>query len=133
MGPNAPPPAQPPAFVCASDCRTSISEMNGSLRLHEYPAEVVRLSCAKCGRSGQYRKQNLVERYGADIRLPDLREEIAHCKPTTQMLSELYFFGRRKITIGALKGAKIITRLVRLNSYEPHLRTALRAFWLGQY
>jgi hypothetical protein len=33
----------------------------------------------KCGRSGQYRKQNLIEKYGADIRLPDLREEIAQC------------------------------------------------------
>ena len=31
-------------------------------------------------RAGQYRKQNLIERYGADIRLPDLREEIANCK-----------------------------------------------------
>jgi hypothetical protein len=26
-----------------------------------------------------YRKQNLIERFGPDIRLPDLREEIAHC------------------------------------------------------
>jgi hypothetical protein len=41
--------------------------MTGSLRLHEYPGEVVRLSCAKCGRAGQYRKQNLIERYGANI------------------------------------------------------------------
>jgi hypothetical protein len=51
--------------------------MNGSLQLFEYPSEMVRLSCEKCGRSGQYRKQTLIERYGADIRLPDLREEIA--------------------------------------------------------
>jgi hypothetical protein len=28
----------------------------------------------------QYRKQNLIERYGADMRLPDLREEIAQCE-----------------------------------------------------
>jgi hypothetical protein len=28
----------------------------------------------------QYRKQNLIERYGAEIRLPDLREEIAQCE-----------------------------------------------------
>jgi hypothetical protein len=54
--------------------------MTGSLQLHEYPGEVVRLSCPKCGRSGQYRKQNLIERYGADMRLPDLREEIAQCE-----------------------------------------------------
>ena len=54
--------------------------MNGSLQLSEYPGGVVRLSCDKCGRSGQYRKQKLIERYGADIRLPDLREEIAQCE-----------------------------------------------------
>jgi len=43
------------------------------------PGDQGRLSCEKCGRSGQYRKQKLIERYGADIRLPDLREEIAKC------------------------------------------------------
>jgi hypothetical protein len=53
--------------------------MNGSFQLSEYPGDIVRLSCEKCGRSGQYRKQTLVERYGGDIRLPDLREEIAQC------------------------------------------------------
>jgi len=31
------------------------------------------LSCAKCGRAGQYQKQNLIARHGADFRLPDLR------------------------------------------------------------
>jgi hypothetical protein len=51
----------------------------GSLTLSEYPGNLVRLSCAKCGRSGQYWKQNLIEHYGADISLPDLREEIAQC------------------------------------------------------
>jgi hypothetical protein len=49
----------------------------GSLQLHKYPAPIVRLSCQKCGRAGQYPKRNLIARYGADIRLPDLREEIA--------------------------------------------------------
>jgi hypothetical protein len=54
--------------------------MTGSLTLVDYPGEIIHLSCAKCGRSGQYRKQKLLERYGADIRLPDLREEIAKCE-----------------------------------------------------
>lgn len=54
--------------------------MNGSLQLREYPGDRVRLSCEKCGRAGQYRKQILIERYGADIRLPDLRWEIAQCE-----------------------------------------------------
>ena len=43
------------------------------------PGKIVRLSCAKCGRAGQYRKQILIERCGPDVRLPDLREEIAQC------------------------------------------------------
>ena len=30
-------------------------------------------------------KQTLIERYGADIRLPDLREEIAQCGRRGQM------------------------------------------------
>ena len=45
---------------------------NGSLSLAEYPVAMVRLKCAKCGRSGQYRKTTLVGKYGRDIPLPDL-------------------------------------------------------------
>ena len=37
--------------------------------LRDYPGEIIRLSCEKCERSGQYRKQKLIERYGADIPL----------------------------------------------------------------
>lgn len=33
---------------------------------------MVRLKCAKCGRSGQYRKTTLIEKYERDIPLPDL-------------------------------------------------------------
>jgi hypothetical protein len=57
----------------------------GSLQLREYPTDLVRLSCEKCGRGGQYRKQKLIGRYGADIRLPDLREEISQCRRYVQM------------------------------------------------
>jgi hypothetical protein len=59
--------------------------MTGSLQLLDYPGDMVRLSCEKCGRSGQYRKQKLIERYSANIRLPDLREEIARCRRHGQM------------------------------------------------
>jgi hypothetical protein len=50
--------------------------MSGSLQLRDYPADLVRLSCAKCGRKGHYRKQNLIARYGADIRLPDCAKKL---------------------------------------------------------
>jgi len=41
--------------------------MTGSLKLRDFPAGIVRVACTKCGRVGQYRKQNLIDRYGADI------------------------------------------------------------------
>ena len=59
--------------------------MNGSRTLHEHSGELVRLRCEKCGRAGQYHKQTLIERYGPDIALPDLREEIAQCERARQM------------------------------------------------
>ena len=46
---------------------------------------MVRVSCEKCGRAGQYRRQNLIARYGAGIRLPDLREKIAQCERHRKM------------------------------------------------
>ena len=59
--------------------------VGGALQLRDYPSDIVRLFCEKCGRSGQYRKQKLIERYGADIRLPDPREEIAKCERQPKM------------------------------------------------
>ena len=59
--------------------------MNHSLKLSEYASEIVRLTCEKCGRSGQYRKQKLIGRYDADMRLPDLPQEIAQCRRHGQM------------------------------------------------
>jgi hypothetical protein len=50
---------------------------DGSLSLAEYPAVMVRLKCWKCGRSGQYLKATLIDKYGADARLPDLLHKIA--------------------------------------------------------
>jgi hypothetical protein len=40
---------------------------------------MLRLTCEKCGRVGQYRIQRLLARYGPDIALPDLRHELAQC------------------------------------------------------
>jgi hypothetical protein len=59
--------------------------MNGSLQLFEYPKPMVRLACDKCGRAGQYRKETLIARYGADMRLPDLRYEVTKCSRHGQM------------------------------------------------
>ncbi len=53
---------------------------NGSLSLLDHPGDLVRFACDKFGRSGQYRKQSLIERFGTEIALPDLRHEIAKCE-----------------------------------------------------
>jgi len=53
--------------------------MSGSLLLRDYPCDLVRLSCEKCGCTSQFREQNLIARYGRDIPLPDLLEELVGC------------------------------------------------------
>jgi hypothetical protein len=53
--------------------------MNGSLTLREHPGDLVRTTCEKCGRAGRYPKATLIERFGTDIALPDLRHEVAPC------------------------------------------------------
>jgi hypothetical protein len=40
---------------------------------------MVRLRCAKCGLYWQYRVDKLLEQYGPDIAIPDLRHELAQC------------------------------------------------------
>jgi hypothetical protein len=41
--------------------------------------DVLRVECDKCGRRGQYRIGRLLEQYGRDIAMPDLRHELARC------------------------------------------------------
>jgi len=48
---------------------------DGSLSLAEYPIAMVRLKCAKCGRSGQYRRIMLIEKYKREILLPVVTEQ----------------------------------------------------------
>lgn len=54
---------------------------HGSYSLAEAATKLhmIRLKCPKCGPSGQYRIDRLIERYGPDIVMPDLRHELAQC------------------------------------------------------
>ena len=52
----------------------------GSLSLGEFPLDVVRIECERCNRAGSYRLGGLVERFGADIALPDLLMALAQCE-----------------------------------------------------
>jgi hypothetical protein len=52
----------------------------GSHSLGEFPLDVVRIECERCNRAGSYRRDGLVERFGADIALPDLLVALASCE-----------------------------------------------------
>jgi hypothetical protein len=58
---------------------------HGSYSLGEAAAklQMVRLTCPKCGRTGQYRIDRLIEQYGRDIAMPDLRH--AQCPHRNDM------------------------------------------------
>jgi hypothetical protein len=58
---------------------------NGSLSLAQFPHDMVELACDKCGRRGRLRKSKLIEEYGADVALPDLRRMIARCERAASM------------------------------------------------
>jgi hypothetical protein len=47
--------------------------------LAQFPLEMVELACEKCGRRGRLLRTKLVEAYGADVALTDLRTLIARC------------------------------------------------------
>ena len=47
------------------------------MEVRDYPLEVVQFSCGKCLRNGRYKKSTLIDKYTADIPLPDLRSHIA--------------------------------------------------------
>jgi hypothetical protein len=54
-------------------------QMKGAVLLSDVRSERLRLACDKCGRDGRYQVAGLIEKYGADVKLPDLRLSIAQC------------------------------------------------------
>jgi hypothetical protein len=94
----------------------------GSFQLREYPGDLVRLSCDKCGRAGQYRKRNLIEHYGADIRLPDLREEISQCRRHGQMHDACVLVAPH---MSAFEGKADMTFLAHMSPFDPKRTPAL--------
>jgi hypothetical protein len=43
-----------------------------SLTIRDFPTDPIEVECKMCGRNGRYRKAGLIEKYGNNIRLPDL-------------------------------------------------------------
>jgi hypothetical protein len=52
---------------------------NGALTLRTYPFDLVRIVCHKCNRAGQYHRGGLVDRFGPDMSMPELRHVLAQC------------------------------------------------------
>lgn len=52
---------------------------DGALLLADYPGELVRLACDRCGRTGRYRRTALAARFGPDMALPDMLAALAAC------------------------------------------------------
>ena len=52
---------------------------NGASTIGEFPFEMIRISCVKCERAGQYRRTTLLKHYGANMVLPELRHVLAQC------------------------------------------------------
>jgi hypothetical protein len=51
----------------------------GSFTLAQFPLDMVEFACEKCGRRGRLLKAKLIEAYGGDFALPDLRTAIVRC------------------------------------------------------
>ena len=49
----------------------------GSYTLSSYPHDQVDVACSKCGKTARLSKASLIETYGREITLPDLRAHLA--------------------------------------------------------
>ena len=57
--------------------KTTQAVRSDSYCLAQFPLPMVELACEKCGRRGRLRRDKLIEAYGPDVALPDLRTLIA--------------------------------------------------------
>jgi len=60
----------------------------GSLSPATYPTDAVTIRCDRCSRVGRYRRQTLVERYGAGCALPDVLNAIAACERNDRLSTD---------------------------------------------
>jgi|ERR1019366_4116826 hypothetical protein len=52
-----------------------------SLTLDSFPDAAIEVDCPACNRRGRYGKVRLVERFGTDVRLPDLLVQLSPAYP----------------------------------------------------
>jgi len=51
----------------------------GAYIVSELPEGMTAIVCRKCGRSGRYRKETLLRRFGPDMPLPTVLTKLADC------------------------------------------------------
>jgi hypothetical protein len=78
------------AALSGSEMATSGRRLEGSRTLGDLGAlHLLEVRCAKCDRYGRERVARLVERYGRETRLPDLRHQLAaDCKRRDASINE---------------------------------------------
>jgi hypothetical protein len=75
--------------------------------------DALRIECDKCGRSGRYRVDRLIARYGIDAKLFDWSDEVtADCpRKIAKILSDMWGSMPRLIESGVrIAGIKVATR-----------------------
>jgi hypothetical protein len=59
---------------------------DGSYRVHELlPDRLTTITCPKCARTGRYKRETLLERFGPDKALPDVLVALAACPRARDM------------------------------------------------
>jgi len=71
---------------CAAGGRVVVMPREGAITFRDIVGKltVLRITCDKCGRSGQYRVDRLILRYGIDAKLFDWSDEITADCPRKQ-------------------------------------------------
>src|SRR3954469_11641969 len=85
-----------------------------ALTTSTYPFPIVRIVCAKCARSGQYRRQTLIDRFGPDTGMPEVLEELEQCVRTHPAGADQRRDTRLcccSVTAAAACSAAVITRI----------------------
>jgi len=58
------------------------------VRLGEFPSDLVRIQCNDCGRSGNYKKSNLLKQYEPTAQMPDVLFDLSSDCPKRQSSGE---------------------------------------------
>lgn len=60
----------------------------GAISPLDYPSDVISIRCERCDRFGRYRREAILERFGADIGMPDVLAKIAVCEHRARVSAE---------------------------------------------